>query len=76
MRFFMLALLFVLVVFSSTVQSQKIENRALKTLYRWKYIDFLWESLEDRNRAIRDGTYDPSMGIPMDFEKTKGENQV
>ena len=42
-------------------------------IYKWKYVDFIWESNEQREDAINSGTYNRSTCILFDVDKAKGK---
>ncbi|XP_011505300.1 PREDICTED: major royal jelly protein 1-like [Ceratosolen solmsi marchali] len=43
----------------------------LQTVYEWKYLDFLWESDEQKQNAIRTGKYNLSRVLPSDLALAK-----
>ena len=44
----------------------------LKDEYDWKYVDFLWESVNQREDAINSGNYNPNSCVLYDVDKARG----
>ncbi|KAJ8678877.1 hypothetical protein QAD02_014664 [Eretmocerus hayati] len=44
----------------------------LKTVFEWKYIEFLWDSAEQRDSYIANGGYDHTRILPIDVDKDRG----
>ncbi|XP_046467996.1 major royal jelly protein 1-like [Neodiprion pinetum] len=44
----------------------------LKTVYEWKYIDYVWNDNVQKLNAIKNGQYNHTKIIPIDFQKISG----
>lgn len=44
----------------------------LHTVEEWKYIDYSWQTSEQKQDAIDAGVYDYKTIIPVDFQKISG----
>jgi len=42
-------------------------------IYKWKYVDFIWENNEQKEDAINSGTYNRSACILFHVDKAKGK---
>jgi len=42
-------------------------------IYEWKYVDFIWESNEQKEDTINSGTYNRSACILFHVDKAKGK---
>jgi hypothetical protein len=62
-------LLWVFVLAPSALMLTRAE---LQTVYEWKYLDFLWESDEQKQNAIGAGEYNLSRVLPSDLALAKG----
>ena len=71
MNVLLMCSLFVIISCSSCLASLKFE---LDTVYKWKYIDYVWLSEEHKKAAIANGEYDYEKAIPMDFDIAPGTN--
>ena len=61
--------LILLLSFSSSFANLK----KLETVYKWKYIDYVWLSEEHKKTAIENGEYIHTSVIPMDFDVASGK---
>lgn len=70
--------LFIFVVASLTVTANafSLTQGNLNSLYEWKVMDFLWDSPEDREEAVKNGSYNPKRIVPMDVAKARGQKQI
>ncbi|CAK9802743.1 Major royal jelly protein 2 [Anthophora plagiata] len=51
------------------------ENK-LNVIYKWKYMDFLYDSEEQRQAAIKSGEYAPTSNYPIDVDRWNKETFV
>ncbi|XP_058808636.1 major royal jelly protein 3-like isoform X2 [Phymastichus coffea] len=56
----------ILLFTSATLASSK-----LKTIYEWKYIDYMWESPAQKERYLQNGEYDYTNIVPIDVDKAR-----
>lgn len=45
----------------------------LQTVYEWKYMDYLWDSEQQRIDAARSGAYNYTRVVPSDVAVAKGK---
>lgn len=48
----------------------------LQTVHQWKYMDFLWDTEEQRLEAARSGEYNYTRVIPSDVAVAKGRSSL
>jgi len=64
-------LLFVILILMTATVS--FGDVALKTVYQWNYIDFLWENEKQKEDAINSGKYNASSCVLFDVDKAPGK---
>jgi len=64
-------LLFVILILMTTTVS--FGDVDLKTVYEWKYIDFLWKNEKQKENAINSGNYNVSSCVVYDVDKAPGK---
>lgn len=57
-----------LFVFLFTVVCHGQNPDLLDTLYEWKYIEYEWESDDQKQNAIGSGDYNMSASVPIDVD--------
>ncbi|KAL7295147.1 hypothetical protein TKK_0011455 [Trichogramma kaykai] len=60
-----IALLLLLI---SSAQAQPAKQDKLRTIYEWKYLDYEWQSKEQKDFYVKNGLYDPRNMTPIDVD--------
>ena len=63
-------LVLLIIILNKSLISIGIKN--LKSIYEWKYIDYLWKSNEDRENFIQSKKYNFKNIVPIDVDVAKG----
>ena len=58
----------------ASVYSSPDKKSKVKTLYKWRYFDYDWQSPMQRNEFIRTGRYDYRNMTPIDVDISQGKN--
>ena len=66
-------LLLVNVTFGQSYGHSNLEK--MRTVYKWKYVDYLWPPLHQRDPSVN-YEYIPQNMIPLDFAKAPGKKII
>lgn len=50
-----------------------IDSTNLNPVYEWKYVDYVWDSNEQKEEAINSGNYNNSATIILDVDISMGK---
>lgn len=62
-------LLFVILLLSMAIMSFAVN---LKIIHEWKYVDYVWDSPLEKQKAIDSGNYNPSSVALYDVDEAPG----
>ncbi len=48
--------------------------QSLETVYQWKYIDYLWNSKEHKEKYVKSGEYNHTKIMAVDVDRAKGKS--
>ena len=58
----------VLLALAATVTGHAIYMNKLRPVYSWRILDFAYNSSNEREQAISNGSFKPGIGVPIDTD--------